>query len=114
MLTRDANKDSYISATILAGELWEPFVRQPLIQTIKGQSLPVLIDVGSNVGYFTHTALTMGAHVISFEPMRANMGLFIARIEDNKWQDRWADKEKSPFARYHSPTSSSPCDNPGS
>jgi len=69
MLTRDPNKDSYISATILAGELWEPFVREPLIQAIKGQSLPVFIDVGANLGYFTHTALAMGARVISFEPM---------------------------------------------
>ena len=96
MLTRDPNKDSYISATILAGELWEPFVREPLIQAIKGQSLPVFIDVGANVGYFTHTALAMGARVISFEPIRANMGPLMATIEENKWQDRWAGKKKSP------------------
>jgi len=70
MLTRDPKKDKFISASIRGGRLWDPMVRKPLIQAIKGQqSMPVFIDIGANVGYFTHTALAMGARVISFEPM---------------------------------------------
>jgi hypothetical protein len=94
MLTRDPKKDKFISASIRGGRLWDPMVRKPLIQAIKGQqSMPVFIDIGANVGYFTHTALAMGARVISFEPMRANMGPLMATIEENKWQDRWTGKK---------------------
>jgi hypothetical protein len=74
MLTRDPKRDKFISASIRRGRLWDPMVRKPLIQAIKGQqSMPVFIDIGANVGYFTHTALAMGARVISFEPMYADV-----------------------------------------
>jgi hypothetical protein len=74
MLTRDPKKDKFISASIRGGRLWDPMVRKPLIQAIKGQQpMPVFIDIGANVGYFTHTALAMGARVISFEPMYADV-----------------------------------------
>jgi hypothetical protein len=92
MLTRDPQFDRYISGTLRAKREHDPHVakvivhqlRQPLAsgqnQSQQQQSQHVFVDVGANIGYFTSTALALGAKVISFEPMRQNYGCIMATV----------------------------------
>lgn len=94
MLTRDRNKDRFISAAIQDGQVFDTNVRNILLDALirKAESdnskPPVFIDIGTNIGYFSSTALAVGARVISFEPFMTNTGTFMNTVKRNKWRDR--------------------------
>ena len=70
-------------------------VLKPIVQALNGHAkdpnLPaptVFVDCGGNIGWFSTNALAMGATVITFEPMRKNLGIMVATVRRNQWQDR--------------------------
>jgi FkbM family methyltransferase len=63
--------------------------RQSESSTTLQQKMPVMIDIGaSNSGYLTAVGLSLGARVISFEPMRASVGPLLATVRANGWRER--------------------------
>ena len=100
MITRDPKLDRFISGTLRAGMAHDPHVGHAIVQILQDYYdrqptttspiplLPIMLDVGTNIGYFTSMALALGARVISFEPMRANYGCVMATVRKNNWRDR--------------------------
>lgn len=92
MRIRDPIKDSFISRTIKLGNVWDEDIVSEMVQTIdkiKNEEYPVVVDVGGNIGYFTHVALALGATTITLEPMRENLGPMLSTIRANDgWQSR--------------------------
>jgi FkbM family methyltransferase len=92
IMTRDRTLDQFISGTIRKGQRHDPSVGDSIAYQMLQQPLPegqtqaVFIDVGANIGYFTSTALALGAFCISFEPMRPNLGALMSTTRKNKWE----------------------------
>jgi FkbM family methyltransferase len=56
---------------------------------VKQQSNPVVVlDIGANIGWFTLLSLSLGAHTISFEPLKYNTELLSNSIIANGYCDR--------------------------
>jgi len=47
----------------------------------------VLVNIGANVGYYCCHALSMGKHVIAFEPMQRNLRFLCQNMKINGWRD---------------------------
>ena len=86
MFIRDPIKDKFISGTIAAGEVHDPPIQKLVVKSLYNREGSVLIDVGANVGYFTATALALGAKTISFEPFYDNAGVIMSTIQKNGWE----------------------------
>jgi FkbM family methyltransferase len=100
-LVRDPTTDAFISNNLLQlGQGHDYPVVKVLYNFIKNAQtrrktelsstlrLPVVMDIGANIGYMTSVGLSLGARVISFEPMRANLGCLLATARINGWQNR--------------------------
>jgi FkbM family methyltransferase len=94
MLIRDPRFDTFISGFLFVGRKHDPKVHDLLVRCLRRRRLlrnndddPVFIDVGANIGYFTATALALGARTISFEPSYDNAGALMSTIEENGWGD---------------------------
>eukprot|EP00751_Fragilariopsis_kerguelensis_P038059 CAMPEP_0170957392 /NCGR_PEP_ID=MMETSP0735-20130129/34759_1 /TAXON_ID=186038 /ORGANISM="Fragilariopsis kerguelensis, Strain L26-C5" /LENGTH=232 /DNA_ID=CAMNT_0011370469 /DNA_START=183 /DNA_END=878 /DNA_ORIENTATION=- len=94
---RNPHTDTFISASLLALKVAQAiasYIRKAT--TRRGQQfhpndqrrLPVMLDIGANIGYMTSIGLASGARVISFEPMRVNLGCLLATVRANGWQHR--------------------------
>lgn len=106
---RDPSWDRIISGTLLQGQIFD----KPIVKEItrhleratkrratqisegnlrsnnkESQKIPIMLDIGANIGYMTSIGLSMGARVISFEPMRENLGCLLATVRKNGWQER--------------------------
>ena len=101
MLFADPRNDHFISGFIRQGRHHDPEVGNAIVKTIEDYYVgmlnttnhedvprPVILDVGTNIGYFASIALAAGARAISFEPMRANYGCVMATVRHNNWTDR--------------------------
>lgn len=94
MRIRDPTKDSFISKSIQLGNVWDADIANEMVDKIdeaktKGVKSPIVVDVGGNIGYFTHLALALGATTITLEPMRENLGPMLSTIRANDgWQNR--------------------------
>jgi FkbM family methyltransferase len=92
MAIRDTVSDSFISASIEAGTPWDAGVRMALLAALDyattRQEPPLVVDVGANIGYFTHTALALGATVFAFEPLSANLFPLLTTAKENHWLHR--------------------------
>jgi FkbM family methyltransferase len=82
------------SKPIAEGE-WEGGISQDIRKSIsaakaqKGNGAPVVVlDIGANLGWFTLLSLSLGAHTISFEPLKYNVELLSNSITANNWCDR--------------------------
>ncbi len=47
--------------------------------------MPVLVNVGANVGYYCYHALSMGKPVIAVEPNTRNLHYLLKNIQNNGW-----------------------------
>jgi len=45
----------------------------------------VLVNIGANIGYYCCHALSMGKHVIAFEPIQRNLKYLCQNIKSNGW-----------------------------
>lgn len=88
MLLRDKTVDTFISGTLAAGKIHDPHIRNLIVREVQSKEAPVFIDVGANTGYFSLTALALGAKVVSIEPFRENMGVLMSSIRRNGWTQR--------------------------
>ena len=88
MFIRDPTSDTFISGTLYAGRKHDPKVHDLVVRCLRGKRDAVFIDIGANIGYFTATALAVGARTISFEPFYYNAGTLMATIAENGWSDR--------------------------
>ncbi len=88
MFIRDTTSDTFISGTLAEGRKHDPKVHDLVVRCLRGKSDAVFIDIGANIGYFTGTALAVGAQTISFEPFYYNAGTIMATIAENGWGDR--------------------------
>jgi FkbM family methyltransferase len=100
-------QDIFVSGRVHSKqEPWDPFVWDSLVSILKGvdHRIPVVVDVGANLGYFSLAAASLGAHVIAFEPMSRNALKFSKSILKNKFQGKimlfqnaaWADTKSIP------------------
>lgn len=48
----------------------------------------VVINIGANVGYYCCLALSLGRHVVAFEPAPLNVKWLLKNIRANKWDER--------------------------
>mmetsp|Transcript_19815 Transcript_19815/g.35018 ORF Transcript_19815/g.35018 Transcript_19815/m.35018 type:complete len:405 (-) Transcript_19815:56-1270(-) len=83
MLIRDPKLDTFISGNLADGKKHDPAVQKLVVKCLKGKSNAVFVDIGANIGYFTATALAVGARTISFEPFYENAGVLMSTIERN-------------------------------
>jgi FkbM family methyltransferase len=68
--------DTYISGTLARGGQWEPEIVAIITKYIApGQ---VFVDVGANIGYFSAVARSLGARVVSYEPVVGNYQRMVA------------------------------------
>lgn len=88
MMIRDPETDTFISGHLAEGREHDPEVRQLLLRCLEGKRNAVFVDVGANIGYFTATALVVGARTISFEPFYENAGALMGTIKRNRWEKR--------------------------
>lgn len=88
MQVRDPAKDKFISGTIAGGGVHDEPIRDLVVSSLPSEG-GVFVDAGANIGYFTATALAVGASlVISFEPFHDNALAMLATVQKNGWRDR--------------------------
>jgi FkbM family methyltransferase len=101
------SQDVFVSGSVHSKrEPWDPYVWDRLVSILKGvdHRIPVMVDVGANLGYFSLAAASLGAHVIAFEPMSRNAMKFSKSIVKNNFQGKimlfqnavWADIKSIP------------------
>jgi FkbM family methyltransferase len=101
------SEDVFVSGSVHSKrEPWDPYVWDRLVSILKGvdHRIPVMVDVGANLGYFSLAAASLGAHVIAFEPMSRNAMKFSKSIVKNNFQGKimlfqnavWADIKSIP------------------
>ena len=87
--------DRDVSASILQGQAYEPYVESVLREILRPGD--TFVDVGANIGYFTalaaHLVGTQG-HVAAWEPLDKNVQLIYATV----WQNRFRNVTVYPFA----------------
>ena len=102
-------QDVLVSESVHAKKApWDLYVWDRLVSILKGVDhghMPVMVDVGANLGYFSLAAASLGARVIAFEPMSRNARKFSKSILNNGFQNRvllfqnlaWADVPSVPM-----------------
>ena len=80
--------DKYISAAILSGGIWEPYITPIVQKALNKYPDTVFIDIGANIGYYTLLAAKMGHHVIAVEPayeniIRLHKGITLNKLQHN-------------------------------
>ncbi len=96
--------DTYISGTIMRGQIWEPEVLGVVQTYVKGPE-SVFVDVGANIGYYSAMAATRGAKVHSVEavwPNYARLAMTRKRMGDPSTWRIWrhaADMEEGRVVR---------------
>ena len=89
MFIRDPTSDTYISGLLATGQKHDPKIHNLVIRVLSGKTNALFIDIGANIGYFTATALAVGARTISFEPYYYNAHTLLSTIHvNNGWSDR--------------------------
>lgn len=88
MYTHDISECAWISKQLVQLHQWEPFLVVSLMKTIKASvsetdPKPIFIDIGTNIGAFSLAACSMGASVISIEPLEYNTELFLESLRVN-------------------------------
>jgi FkbM family methyltransferase len=88
MYIRDPKSDTFISGLLSTGQKHDPKIQNLIIRVLSSSSTttsnpPLFIDIGANIGYFTATALALGAHTISFEPYYYNAMTLLSTIDVN-------------------------------
>jgi FkbM family methyltransferase len=68
--------DTYISGTLARGGQWEPEIVSLITKYIAPGQL--FVDVGANIGYFSAVARSLGARVVSYEPVLGNYQRMVA------------------------------------
>ena len=81
-------KDVYVSAAILKGELFEAGNVRLLESELKKDPELGFIDIGSNVGQFSVVAAAMGRKVLSVEALQAHVRMLARAAVRNGFQDR--------------------------
>jgi FkbM family methyltransferase len=51
------------------------------------KKVDTLINVGANIGYYCCIALSLGKHVVAFEPIPSNLNYLLRNIKANNWED---------------------------
>ena len=69
--------DVFVSASIVRAGAWEPHLVSKMLATMRAHPGAVLLDIGSNVGFYALAAAAAGFRVQAFEPVPQNA----ARIE---------------------------------
>jgi FkbM family methyltransferase len=102
------SQDIFISGSVHAKQQpWDVFVWDRLVAILSGtiDRIPVMVDVGANLGYFSLAGASIGAHVIAFEPMSRNARKFSKSIVKNGFESKvtlfqnavWADVQSVPL-----------------
>lgn len=68
---------------VMAEGAFEP-VETELVRSLL-KDVDILVNVGANIGYYCCHALSMGKHVIAFEPMQRNLHYLCKNIKTNGW-----------------------------
>lgn len=104
MALNNPKTDTYISGTIMSGQIWEPDVLSVVQTYVKGPE-SVFVDVGANIGYYSAMAATRGASVYSVEavwPNYARMAMTRERLGSPENWRMWrhaADMEEGRVVR---------------
>lgn len=92
MYIRDPTSDTYISGLLSTGQKHDPKIQNLILRILSSSRpgapttnnvVPLFIDIGANIGYFTATALALGARTISFEPYYYNANTLVSTISVN-------------------------------
>jgi FkbM family methyltransferase len=83
--------------------VWDRLVS--ILRSVEPGRMPVMVDVGAGLGYFSLAAASLGARVIAFEPMSKHARKFSKSILNNGFQNRimlfqnvaWADVPSVPM-----------------
>lgn len=67
----------------MAKGTFEPIETELVRSLLK--DVDILVNVGANIGYYCCHALSMGKHVIAFEPMQRNLHYLCKNIKTNDW-----------------------------
>jgi FkbM family methyltransferase len=81
--------DEYVSESIATRGFWEPFESELMVRLIQffaaDGSVPIFVDCGANIGWYSVLAGALGAKVVAFEPMPANAALLRANFDRNEF-----------------------------
>lgn len=84
--------DQHVSESIAANGEWEPLetdlVRR-IIAALPTGVVPVFVDCGANLGWYSVLAASFGAEVVAFEPMPANADLLRFNLTTNGLPPTW-------------------------
>ncbi|MDH5573588.1 MAG: FkbM family methyltransferase [Gammaproteobacteria bacterium] len=64
---------------------FEPVETETVRNALK--DVDVFVNIGANIGYYCLHALSMGKHVIAFEPINRNATLLYKNVKVNGWSD---------------------------
>ena len=88
-------QDVYISGSIhQVRRPWDPFIWNLFVRVLNesrhhgNSDVPLVVDVGANLGYFSLLAASMGFKVISFEPMNRNVAKFLSSVARNHLENK--------------------------
>jgi FkbM family methyltransferase len=87
-VVHDAN-DEHVSESLATKGVWEPFeselVRRLIAAFAADGTVPIFVDCGANIGWYSVLAGVSGAKVVSFEPMPANATLLRENHDRNNF-----------------------------
>lgn len=93
--------DEHVSESIATAGVWEPFESELILRLLGAfgadGTVPIFVDCGANIGWYSVLAGVNGAKVVAFEPMPANAALLRENHDRNEfptvrssWNRRWA------------------------
>ena len=102
------SQDIFVSGSVHAKQQpWDILVWDRLVAIISQTTgrIPVMVDVGAELGYFSLAAASLGAHVVAFEPTSKNARKLSKSILKNGFEGKvtlfqnaaWADVQSVPL-----------------
>jgi FkbM family methyltransferase len=81
--------DEQVSESIATRGFWEPFESELILRLIRAfgadGTVPIFVDCGANIGWYSVLAGVNGAKVVAFEPMPANATLLRENHDRNEF-----------------------------
>lgn len=89
MALHPVETDIWVSQSIVTNGVWEKPSTRIFTKFLEKHQDALFLDIGGNIGYYSHIALANGHQTVAFEPIKSNFRVLCSTINHNKWNDKF-------------------------